>query len=131
MTAPPAAPQPSDRAGGGVLRELQNAAAVKRAARQRIADAVAPPSDDTAELAEHRAAYEIATTRWVSLLRAAAHDGHPTTVIARAAGVTTASVHYRLANAPRTSDGGDVAGGQVRAQPDEPQGVPEHPSGES
>ena len=51
MTVPPAAPQPGNRAGRGVLRELENAAAVKRAARQRIADAVAHPSGDTAELA--------------------------------------------------------------------------------
>lgn len=100
MTAPPAAPQPGNRAGREVLRELENAAAVKRAARQRIADAVAHPSGDTAELAAHRAAHDIATARWVSLLRAADHDGHPVAVIARAAGVTAASVHYRLAATP-------------------------------
>jgi hypothetical protein len=88
VNAPPAAPQPGERAGGGVLRELQNAAAVKRAARQRIADAAAHLSDDAVELAEHRAAHDVDTVRWVSLLRAAAHDGHPVAVIARAAGVT-------------------------------------------
>lgn len=120
MIAPPAAPQPGERAGGGVLRELHNAAAVKRAARQRIADAVAHRSDDTAELEEHRAAHDVATARWVSLLRAAAHDGYSVAVIARAAGVTAASVHYRLTTRQSASDGGDVTRGQVRAKSHEP-----------
>lgn len=98
MTAPPAAP--GTGIGGGVLRELQSAAAVKRAARQRIADAAAHLGADKPELAERRAAHDVATARWVRLLRAAAHEGHPVAVIARAAGVTAASVHYRLAATP-------------------------------
>lgn len=103
MTAPPIAPGPGAGGVGGLLRELQAAAAVKRAARRRIAGAAAHPGADTLELGECRAAHAVAAARWVSLVRAAAHDGHPIAVIARAAGVTPASVYYRLGTGSASS----------------------------
>lgn len=77
----------------GLLRELRAAAAVKRAARRRVADATAACSPD---VGEHWSAHDIAAARWASLIRAAAAAGHPIADIARAAGVAASSVHYRL-----------------------------------
>ena len=76
-----------------VLRELRAAAAVKRAARRRVADAAAARSPD---VSEHWSAHHIAATRWTSLIHAAGAAGHPIADIARAAGVAASSVHYRL-----------------------------------
>lgn len=78
----------------GVLAELQTAAAVKRAARRRLADATVEHGSRSAELDQHRLAHDVATARWVELLLAAHAAGHPFAGVARAAGITTASVHY-------------------------------------
>lgn len=86
--------------GGGVLRELQAAAAVKRAARRRLADATAEYGPAALELQPHRDAHDTTTTRWVNLLRQAAAAGHPTADIARAAGVAPSSILYRLSDQP-------------------------------
>ncbi|SCX60480.1 hypothetical protein SAMN03159343_4104 [Klenkia marina] len=91
-------------APGSVLRELQAAAAVRRAARIRVADAVADAvaepdgtdHDSGLDVGDRRRAFATATARWVHLIKLAAAAGHPVSDIARAAGVAPSSIHYRL-----------------------------------
>ncbi|SDP46747.1 hypothetical protein SAMN05660199_03966 [Klenkia soli] len=82
-----------------VLAELRAAAAVKRAARHRLADATAEHGPRSPELAQHHQAHDTAVERWVRLLLDAHETGHSTVVVARAAGVAPSSVHYRLQQA--------------------------------
>ena len=95
MTYPPG-PATDQVVSRDVLRELQAAAAVRRAARIRVADAVAEPDDADQDLGDRRRAFATATARWVHLIELAAAAGHPVADIARAAGVAPSSIHYRL-----------------------------------
>lgn len=76
--------------------ELRRAADVKRAARSRLADvtvALGPASPDVDVV---RGAYDVATRRWVELIRVAVQTGVSIAEVARAAGVAPSSVHYRV-----------------------------------
>ena len=107
---------------GGVLRQLRNAAAVRRAARIRVADVVAETEAADPNLDDRRRAFDT-TARWVQLIKLAAAGGRPVAAIARAAGVAPSSIHYRLRTAPESTNqnparDAPMMDGEVLAEPE-------------
>lgn len=106
-----------------MLWGLQAAAAVRRAARIRVADAVAEPEAADPDLDDRRRAFDTATARWVQLVKFAAAAGQPVAAIARAAGVAPSSIHYRLRTAQESADQNPASeapmmDGEVPAEPE-------------
>lgn len=79
-----------------MLAQLAAAAAAKRAARRRLADVTAQVGLRSPQRDEPRRAHREATEVWVALLQRAHAEGHPMADVARAAGVASSSIYYRL-----------------------------------
>ena len=80
----------------GELTALRTQADLRRAARRRVADAVAEHGTSSVNAVALRAELHAVNEQWAELIRQAVGAGHALADVARAAGVAAPSLYYRL-----------------------------------